>query len=88
MGNQGMTNWKFNVFLVIALTLVAGLFADTAHAGRGDGAITFTLGGTPVNAVTADAATGRPQVLAAGSSLESITFTYTADDLENGNPST
>ena len=33
MGNQGMTNWKFSLFLVIALTLVAGLFADTALAG-------------------------------------------------------
>ena len=37
MGNQGMTNWKFSMFFVIALTLVAGLFADTALAGRGDG---------------------------------------------------
>ena len=34
MGNQGMTNWKFSMFFVIALTLVAGLFADTALAGR------------------------------------------------------
>ena len=37
MGNRGMTNWKFSLFLVIALTLVAGLFADTALAGNGDG---------------------------------------------------
>ena len=41
MGNQGMTNWKFSMFIVIALTLVAGLFADTAIAGRGDGAMEF-----------------------------------------------
>ena len=34
MGNQGMTNWKFSLFLVIALTLVAGLFADTARRER------------------------------------------------------
>ena len=51
MGNQGMTNWKFSMFIVIALTLVAGLFADTAIAGRGDGAITFELGDDPVDAV-------------------------------------
>ena len=47
MGNQGMTNWKFSVFLVIALTLVAGLFADTALAGNGDGEIDLTLGTLP-----------------------------------------
>ena len=43
MGNQGMTNWKFSMFFVIALTLVAGLFADTAIAGRGDGAMVLTF---------------------------------------------
>ena len=44
MGNQGMTNWKLGVFFVIALTLVAGLFADTAHAGTGDGKMVLDLG--------------------------------------------
>ena len=43
MGNQGMTNWKFSVFFVIALTLVAGLFADTALAGTGDGKMALTI---------------------------------------------
>ena len=48
MGNRGMTNWKFSVFFVIALTLVAGLFADTALAGNGDGTVVLapTLGAT------------------------------------------
>ena len=46
MGNQGMTNWKLSVFLVIALTLVAGLFADTAEAGRGDGNIGLVIADT------------------------------------------
>ena len=46
MGNQGMTNWKFSLFLVIALTLVAGLFADTALARNGDGTIVLDVGGT------------------------------------------
>ena len=40
-----MTNWKFSVFFVIALTLVAGLFADTALAGNGDGKMELTIGG-------------------------------------------
>ena len=44
MGNQGMTNWKFSMFFVIALTLVAGLFADTALAGNGDGTMVLTFG--------------------------------------------
>ena len=37
MGNQGMTNWKFSVFFVIALTLVAGLLQTPQFAGNGDG---------------------------------------------------
>ena len=44
MGNQGMTNWKFSMFFVIALTLVAGLFADTALAGNGDGKMVLGYG--------------------------------------------
>ena len=44
MGNQGMTNWKFSMFFVIALTLVAGLFADTAIAGNGDGKMVLGYG--------------------------------------------
>ena len=46
MGNQGMTNWKFSVFFVIALALVAGLFADTALARNGDGTIDLVVGST------------------------------------------
>ena len=46
MGNQGMTNWKFSMFFVIALTLVVGLFADTALAGNGDGEIDLEVGST------------------------------------------
>ena len=37
MGNQGMTNWKFSAFFVIALTLIAGLFGNVAMAEDGAG---------------------------------------------------
>ena len=77
MGNQGMTNWKFSVFFVIALTLVAGLFADTALAGNGDGTIVLDLGALlPPDAELVAAVmhsqmgcspTAIPQVLKAGS---------------------
>ena len=79
MGNQGMKNWKFSVFFVIALTLVAGLFADTAIAGSGDGKMVLAIQ-NGVNLLT------DPQILKAGSKGTSddntlnLQFTYTADD--------
>ena len=93
MGNQGMTNWKFSMFLVIALTLVAGLFADTALAGNGDGTmeLTYTVPGdsTLIEAAEEDTATdpttpATPLVVEAGSTGYVLVFTYTADDDEDG----
>ena len=81
MGNQGMKNWKFSMFFVIALTLVAGLFADTALAGRGAGKMTV--------AVTDDAGNNsnrlseNPLVWKAGGKTD-IVFTFTADDATRG----
>ena len=83
MGNQGMTNWKLSVFFVIALTLVAGLFADTALAGNGDGKMALALDGAIV-AVDLDTTSGDTDpelvVLKAKSTPLGLTFTYTADD--------
>ena len=87
MGNQGMTNWKFSMFFVIALTLVAGLFADTAIAGSGDGRMTVAI-------TDATNIVDTPRVLVAGSTA-TLTFTYTAtvdnntaatDDLSDDDP--
>ena len=93
MGNRGMTNWKFSLFLVIALTLVAGLFADTAHAGNGDGTMVLTYT-PPADATLIAAADGNPTatppvpatplVVEAGSTGYALTFTYMADDPQNG----
>ena len=89
MGNQGMTNWKFSMFFVIALTLVAGLFADTAHAGNGDGTMVLTFT-DPADALLIAADDGdadtpaTPRVMKAGSTGYVLTFTYTADDPEDG----
>ena len=68
------------MFFVIALTLVAGLFADTALAGKGDGQMKVTITrATPLVA----ASDTIPQVLQAKSTAV-LTFTYTADDDEDG----
>ena len=86
MGNQGMTNWKFSLFLVIALTLVAGLFADTALAGTRDGTMTRALT-IPADAVLIT----NQEIVKAGTKDDpatakatdeglGLTFTYTADD--------
>ena len=95
MGNQGMKNWKFSAFFVIALTLVAGLFADTAIAGNGDGTMVLTPITAPTNAILISAeATATPPrplpVLIGGydeidtDGLE-LVFTYTVDNDINMN---
>ena len=78
MGNQGMTNWKFSVFLVIALTLVAGLFADTALAGKGDGTMEVTIGAATYVHSALDSADDAEIVLQAKSTAI-LTFVYMAD---------
>ena len=64
MGNQGMKNWKFSVFFVIALTLVVGLFADTATAASGKGKMALTLTKNGVELASNDGVTLIPAVAA------------------------
>ena len=68
MGNQGMTNWKFSAFFVIALMLVAGLFNTTAMAADGDGTITVATPSPDTNPRTA-------RLEAGGDPIE-LAFTY------------
>ena len=85
MGNQGMTNWKFSMFLVIALTLVAGLFADTALAAKGAGKMTVAVTSDGANDADrlADLTNDPDDVWKAGGKVDAV-FTFTADDPTTG----
>ena len=91
MGNQGMTNWKFSMFFVIALTLVAGLFADTALAGNGDGTMIRSLT-IPTDAVLIPdeeiVKAGTIDVAATDNVDEGLglKFTYMADGADGASP--
>ena len=63
-----MTNWKFSAFFAIALMLIAGLFSTTAMAADGDGSMAIT---DPA------AASDVVNNLEAGSTIPTMTFTYT-----------
>ena len=91
MGNQGMTNWKLGMFIVIALTLVAGLFADTALAGNGDGTMIRSLT-IPTDAVLIPdeeiVKAGTIDVAATDNDDEGLglKFTYMADGADGASP--